>query len=136
MVFKSGRSGNPSGRPRGAKDRRTIFRDMVEPSCPRLIQKAIEMALDGNEQMLKLFLERVLPAKPKDEPLSLNLGTESLSEQANDIFLALSRGLISPSDTLKIMQLVALEAKIFEVDKLKSAVERLEGIIEHKMLDE
>jgi hypothetical protein len=102
---------------------------MVEPSCPRLIQKAIEMALDGNEQMLKLFLERVLPAKPKEEPLSLNLGTESLSEQANDVFLALSRGLISPSDTLKIMQSVALEAKIFEVDKLKSAVEKLEGII-------
>lgn len=52
LAFKTGQSGNPSGRPKGTKDKRSAFRSMVEPSCTQLIQKAIDMALGGNEAML------------------------------------------------------------------------------------
>ena len=31
MTFEKGESGNLSGRPRGVKDRRTAFREMIEP---------------------------------------------------------------------------------------------------------
>jgi len=38
------------------------------PHKTALLDKAIELALNGNESMLRLFLERMLPAKPHDEP--------------------------------------------------------------------
>jgi hypothetical protein len=49
LVFRTGKSGNPSGRLKGTGDKRTAFKEMLGPSSAQLIQKAIEMALDGNE---------------------------------------------------------------------------------------
>jgi len=69
MQFKKGQSGNPAGRPKGALDRRSLFRQLIEPYKDELVSKAVEMALAGNEQMLRLILERALPAKPKSEPI-------------------------------------------------------------------
>ncbi|GAH02412.1 unnamed protein product, partial [marine sediment metagenome] len=64
MPFVKGKSGNAAGRPKGLKDRRARFREMVEPLAPELLNKAVTMALDGNEQMLRLILDRLLPARP------------------------------------------------------------------------
>jgi hypothetical protein len=73
MTFKSGESGNTLGRPRGTGHRQQLFNDLVMPHKTELFNKAIELALNGNEAMLRLFLERMLPAKPHAEPLTLEL---------------------------------------------------------------
>jgi hypothetical protein len=129
MAFKPGQSGNRSGRPKGLKDRRNLFRDMVAPSCPQLVHKAIEMALEGNEQMIKLLLDRILPAKPKDDPIDINLESDSLVTKTKSIFKALSDGKISPSATATLIQSVAIEAKIYETEKLKYDLAKLEKIV-------
>ena len=69
MPFKKGESGNPNGRPQGIKDRRTLFAEILDDHKIDLISKAVELALSGNEQMLRLLLDRLLPAKPKDNAI-------------------------------------------------------------------
>jgi len=62
MSFQKGQSGNPSGRPKGAKDKRTELRELLQPHAPALIEKAVEMALDGDTTALKMCLDRIIPA--------------------------------------------------------------------------
>jgi len=68
-LWKKGQSGNPAGRPKGAKGKATELRKAIEEGAlgrlesdmPKLIEMALDMALSGNETMLKFCLERFLP---------------------------------------------------------------------------
>lgn len=55
MTFQTGISGNLSGRPRGTGTRQQLFNALVEPHKEALFKVAIDMALKGNEAMLRLF---------------------------------------------------------------------------------
>lgn len=64
--FRPGQSGNPAGRRRGTRNRATnIALALLDGEGEALTRKAIEMAHAGNETMLKLCLERIIPrARP------------------------------------------------------------------------
>ena len=66
MTFQAGVVANPNGRPKGAGHRQQVFN--AQPHKEAIFKKAIDLALDGNETMLKLFLERTLPTKSTWEP--------------------------------------------------------------------
>ncbi|MES2728985.1 MAG: DUF5681 domain-containing protein [Pseudomonadota bacterium] len=68
MTFIAGRSGNPNGRPKGAGDKRTEMRSLLEPHAPALIEKAVQMALAGDVTALKLCLDRIIPVMRSAEP--------------------------------------------------------------------
>ena len=129
MVFKTGQSGNPSGRPRGVKDKRTAFKELIEPSSALLIQKAIEMALDGNEAMLRLLLDRVLPAKLREDPIPINIKSEKLVGQSKIILDELAKGTITSSCAKNLMDTVAVEAKIIETEDLAKKLEEIEKAV-------
>lgn len=132
MTFQPGKSGNPSGRPKGMRDRRTIFRDMIEPYADRLIKTSIKMAIDGNEQMLKLLLDRLLPPKPREETVDICLKSDSLVEQSKKIIHALADGDISIAEANKLMQAIATEAKIYEFESIKEEVEELKKLVKNR----
>ena len=74
MTFKKGESGNSSGRPKGATGKKlNTFRQAIESRGEELINKALALALEGDTSMIKLCIDRILPAiKPKDEPIELH----------------------------------------------------------------
>lgn len=84
MAFKSGDEwkGNTKGRPKGTGYRQQIFNEFVMPHSKELINKAVTMAKEGDTHMLKFFVERLLPAKPVDEPISLGLEADMTLESA------------------------------------------------------
>lgn len=63
--FKRGQSGNPEGRPKGSKNQITLLKESLEvalrersePSMVKVLDKAVELALEGDRSMLKLLLE-------------------------------------------------------------------------------
>lgn len=125
--FVEGQSGNPSGRPKGIPDRRTIFREMIEPHREALVQKAIALALDGNEQMLRLLLDRLLPAKPKIEEESFDGfdKNKSLSEQLGNIKQAMNDREITSDYAYKASQVIVTQIKIDEYMKITQLEQRL-----------
>jgi len=71
-IWRRAESGNPSGKPTGAKDKRAALRTLLEPHAQELVTKAIELAKSGDTIGLRLCLERLIPpVKARDEPVAL-----------------------------------------------------------------
>jgi len=66
--FKKGESGNPAGRPKGTKDRRTELRGLLEPHAEELVAKAVELALAGDVTALRICMDRLIPIAKPTEP--------------------------------------------------------------------
>lgn len=132
--FIEGKSGNPKGRPSGIKDKRALFAELLDNRKDDLFNKAIEMALDGNESLLKLFLDRLLPAKPKDDPIDLNLkGTAG--ERTNQIMSSLADGAISPMQASEVLGCIEKEVEINDVEAFAGRLTKLEEKIKDNQND-
>lgn len=59
--YTSGQSGNPAGRPKGIKDKRTALADLLKPHAEELVAKAVELARSGDVNALRLCIERLIP---------------------------------------------------------------------------
>jgi hypothetical protein len=68
MVFKPGKSGNPSGKPKGARNKTTVAMEkLLDDDAATITSKAIELAKNGDLTALRLCLERIIPPR-KDRP--------------------------------------------------------------------
>lgn len=109
MTFKKGQSGNPTGRPRGALSKRTQLAKLLEPHAEKLIEKAIQLALEGDMNAMRLCVERLIP-KIRQEPIDIelpkNLNKENISRLKGEILLAVLEGQMSASDTEKLNNLM------------------------------
>jgi len=71
--FKPGQSGNPSGRPKGARHRTTVaIEALLEGEGEALTRKAIELAKAGDMQALRLCMDRLAPPL-RDSPVAFDL---------------------------------------------------------------
>ena len=63
--FPAGTSGNPAGRPKGRRNEITLLKESLELALreqgadriPEVLETAIELALEGDRQMIKLLLD-------------------------------------------------------------------------------
>lgn len=63
--FVAGVSGNPTGRPKGSRNKITLLKESLElmlreraaPDLPAVLDKAVELAVSGDRAMIKLLLE-------------------------------------------------------------------------------
>ena len=82
-LFKKGVSGNPKGRPVGSVSTSVALRkkitetalDQMGCAMPELIAQAIEMAQEGDKDMVKFCIERFVPkAAQQDDKAGKGLG--------------------------------------------------------------
>jgi hypothetical protein len=125
--FKKGQSGNRAGRPKGIKDRRVKYRELLEHHAPALVDKAVELALGGDTAALRLCLDRIIPTiKTKDEPIKLDCLTGTLTEQGQTIIEAMGKGTLAPSEAATMLQALAAQARITELEVLEQRLRTLE----------
>jgi hypothetical protein len=76
--FKKGVSGNPGGRPKGSKNKITLMKIALEGdlrvrlnrSAHDVLEKCINLALEGDTSMIKLLVDKMIPTSKSvdDEP--------------------------------------------------------------------
>lgn len=74
-LWKPGQSGNPAGRPVGAKNKLTLIRQALEgelriqlgPHMADILLVAINKAKEGNDSMIKLLVDKCLPTTKGDD---------------------------------------------------------------------
>ena len=135
MPFQKGESGNPAGRPRGARNRTTVLLENVfAEDAEAIARKAIELAKAGETAALRMCLDRLVPAR-KDEPVVFDLppldsAADSVAA-APRIVAAVADGDLTPSQAVDLAKVIdvyvgALATKSFEerLNKLESAANR------------
>ncbi len=127
--FKPGQSGNPAGKPPGAKHKATqAVQALLEGETEALTRKAVELALAGDTTALKLCLDRLAPPlKPCAPPLQMDGPLpETLTEAARAFVAAAARGQIPPDLAAQMVTALASVAKVEEMEQLKDRMEALE----------
>src|SRR5271169_4787644 len=71
--FAPGKSGNPKGRPKGARNNATVIAEvLLDGEANAITRKLIDKALEGDTTALRLCLDRLLPPK-RGRPVSFKL---------------------------------------------------------------
>lgn len=123
--FRPGTSGNPRGRQPGNGTRQRI-EAAVGGRLDRIIERLIEMALEGDVQAARTLLERVAPPlRARDEPVTLTLGAEP-ADDARTVLGALGAGSVTPSEAATIMRSIGEAAKVRELADLEARIEAIE----------
>ena len=129
--FVKGRSGNPRGRPVGARNKKTLAAAMLlEGESEALTHKAVELALDGDPTALRLCIERILPPC-RERPVKFTLppieNAADIAAAMTAVTAALARGIITPGEAERIANVVDTFARAIATTKRReSAVDPLQ----------
>jgi hypothetical protein len=130
--FKPGISGNPRGKPKGSKDKRTELRELLTPRAEELVNKVIEKALEGDMTALRICLDRLIaPIRAKDATITIDGLEGTLTEQGRTIIQTMGEGKLSPSDATSMLQALVSQSRITEVDDLVKRITVLENNIDN-----
>ena len=128
--FGAGRSGNPAGRPKGARNRATqAVEALLDGEAEALTRKAIEMALDGDGPALRLCLDRLCPPR-KDKTITFTLPeietAADLTKATKALLQGVADGEITPSEAAELSKLVDAHTKAIEAVDLATRLSALE----------
>ena len=133
--FKPGKSGNPAGKPKGARHKVTLLAEkLLDGDAEDVVKKCIELAKAGDSSAIKLIMDRILPAR-KDRTVNIDLPPiKSISDASKamaQITTAVSEGEITPMESQilssvlenyrKVVETVNHEERIAELEKVKAA---------------
>lgn len=127
--FKPGQSGNPGGRPKGALDRRSTFRNLIADEAEALIKKVVEMAKAGDMAALRVCVDRILPPV-KETPLRCKLPPITKPEDCKvaqaAILAAVADGEMLPSEGQVLSGLVEQQRRTFETTEIAARLDAIE----------
>jgi hypothetical protein len=129
--FERGRSGNPNGRPKGSRNKATVFaQELLDGQCEALLRKLTEKALGGDTTALRLCLERLLPPR-RDRLVSFELPKIETAADACTasaaIVAACANGELTPREATEFMSLVATHGGLLEATELEKRLAALEA---------
>ena len=129
--FQPGQSGNPKGRPRGARNKATLAVEaLLEGEAEALSRKAVELALGGDVTALRLCLERLMPPR-KDRPVTVELPAIETAADVVGASAALVKaaasGEVTPSEATQLARLLEVHVGAIEMHELQERIARLEA---------
>jgi len=110
--FQPGRSGNPAGRPTGARNKTTLAAmAILDGAAEALTRKAVEMALAGDSTALRLCLERLVPVPkerliPEGAVVLPKLSNKNANAASAEVVGAVAEGRITPTEGERLIGLL------------------------------
>ena len=128
--FRKGASGNPKGRPKGSRNKKTLLAEnLLEGEAEELVRKCIEMAKEGDRAAMRLVMERLYPP-PRSRPLHFDLPKTETAEELlaafDAVLAAVATGEITPDEAQVVAALLSQKVKLIETVDLDRKLTELE----------
>jgi len=141
--FEPGQSGNPNGRPKGARNRVTrAVEALIDGQGEALGAKAVEKALQGDSPMLRALLGTLVPPR-RERTVEFDLPKiESAADAlkaSSAVIAACAAGELSPREARQIMELISTHVRASEVAERAgqaAALEEKQSSSEERKFDE
>ena len=129
--FRPGVSGNPAGKPRGARHEALKALDAIgQANAEAIMQKAIEMALDGDVTAQRILLDRIWPAA-RGRTVRFTLPpirtAADAAEAAGAVLRAVSDGELTPEEGGAVAALLEAHREAILVRDLEERLRKVEG---------
>lgn len=131
MPFRKGASGNPTGRKPGTRCRATVLAEqLIEGQAEEVVQKCLQMALEGDSTAMRLVMERLVPPRrERATPLRLpDLGDmENLPVATRTVLEQVAAGELTTGQAADVGRVLELHRRNVELVELERRVAALEG---------
>ncbi len=124
--FKPGKSGNPSGRPKGSKNK---LKQQLIDNVGGILDAMVAKALEGDAAAAGLVVNRVLPTlRPQSELVQFVLDADQpISKQVEQVLTAISQGEVAADVGRKIVETIQSLAQVRAVEDLEQRIIQLEA---------
>jgi hypothetical protein len=130
-AWKPGQSGNPKGKPAGARNKATLaVLALMETGAKEITEAVITAAKAGDLTAARMILDRLAPPA-KERPVSVELpdtGTvEGVSAAQQTILKAVACGDLLPGEAATLAGIVENRRKALETEELERRIAALES---------
>ncbi len=131
MVWKNGESGNPIGKPAGARNKATVMvTAIMERGAREITEAVVGLAKEGDLSAARLVLERLVPPA-KERPIALTLpetaSAEGIAQAQGAILQAVAAGELLPGEAVTLSNIVEARRKALETQQLEQRITALES---------
>ena len=128
--WRKGQSGNPKGRPQGARNKTSLAAErLLDGESRALTRVCIDRALAGDSVALRLCMERILPPR-KDRHVRLSIPTiadaKDVPRVLSVILESVGNGELTPDEGVRLAQVIEQIRKSIETTELEQRIATLE----------
>jgi hypothetical protein len=131
MAFKKGESGNPKGKPRGARHKTTeLAYAMMEGGLKAVLEQVVERAKSSDMLACRMIIDKIIPNQ-KDRTVAIDLPTiatlDGVGRAQSEILQAVVDGDITTNEGERISSIVEARRRVIETVELEARISELEG---------
>ncbi|TFI56293.1 hypothetical protein E2493_20920 [Sphingomonas parva] len=125
--FLPGQSGNPAGRPRGARNKASVLGDLIDAEVKEtIVIKVVARALAGEWPALRACFTRLVP-RPREAPVAIDLppvaSALDVAEAGTALIAAVAAGEVTPREAQQVMRLLTAQLRLLAAaDQARDAV--------------
>lgn len=130
QLFVKGQSGNPKGKPKGARHTATqITYALIEGNLQEVIETVVDRAKNGDMTACRMILDKILP-NSKDRPVTIDLppinDLNGVGLAQAEILQAVAAGSITPNEGERMAAIIEARRRSIETIDLEARRSQLE----------
>ena len=134
--FRKGQSGNPSGKPPGARNKITMLAErLMQDDARDIVKVVLEAAKGGDMTAARLVLERIAPVR-KGRPVYFDLPpvstTSDIAAAMAALTTAMASGEVTPEEAVAVASVFVSGRQALETEELLLRLKAIEEKVQNR----